>query len=137
MIDKLVRHGAARPGPMCNLLLEPMGGAIARMDADATAIGRRDVPWCYHALGLWMDADPEVDAAHVAWAQRLAEELAPDTTTGVYLNFTSDTGDERVRSSFGAEKYARLVAVKDRYDPANMFRLNQNIPPSTTVSGPA
>jgi FAD/FMN-containing dehydrogenase len=55
----------------------------------------------------------------------------------VYLNFTSDTGEERVRSSFGPEKYARLVALKDKYDPANMFRLNQNIAPSATVTGPA
>jgi FAD/FMN-containing dehydrogenase len=50
---------------------------------------------------------------------------------------TSDTGDERVRSSFGEEKYARLVALKDKYDPANMFRLNANIRPSATVTGPA
>jgi FAD/FMN-containing dehydrogenase len=134
-IAKLARHGAARPGPMCALLLEPMGGAIERMDPDATALGRRDVPWCYHALGLWMEDDPATDAAHVAWATDLAADLAPDTTSGVYLNYTSDEGEERVRATYG-EKYARLVALKDRYDPANMFRLNQNIRPSAMVSGP-
>jgi FAD/FMN-containing dehydrogenase len=136
-IEKLVRHGAARPGPLCNLLIEPMGGAIGRFDADATALGRRDVPWCFHALGLWLEADPATDEAHVAWATGLAEEMRPHVTDGVYLNFTSDTGDERVRSSFGPEKYAKLVALKDKYDPANMFRLNQNIRPSVTISGPA
>jgi FAD/FMN-containing dehydrogenase len=48
----------------------------------------------------------------------------------VYLNYTSDTGDARVRSTYGAEKYDRLVALKDKYDPENLFRLNQNIRPS-------
>ena len=135
-IDKLVRHGASRPGPLANLLLEPMGGAIARIGADETALGRRDAPWVFHALSMWMDPSPEAADAHVAWATALAEDMAPHTTTGVYLNFTSDTGEERVRSAFGAEKYARLVALKDKYDPANMFRLNQNIRPSATITGP-
>jgi FAD/FMN-containing dehydrogenase len=48
----------------------------------------------------------------------------------VYLNYTSDQGEERVRSTYGPEKYARLVALKDEYDPTNLFRLNQNIPPA-------
>jgi hypothetical protein len=137
VIDKLVRHGAARPGPLCNLLLEPMGGVIGRADPDETALGRRDVPSCYHALGLWMEPDAATADAHIAWATGLAEDLRAHVTDGVYLNYTSDAGDERVRSSFGPEKYAKLVALKDRYDPANMFRLNQNIRPSVTVSGPA
>jgi berberine-like enzyme len=59
-----------------------------------------------------------------------ADDIRPYTTTGVYLNYTSDEGEERVRSSYGPEKYDRLVALKDRYDPANLFRLNQNIQPS-------
>ena len=137
LIEKLVRHGAARPGPMCNLLLEPMGGAIARVDPDETALGRRDVAWCYHALGMWMAPDAATAEAHVAWATGLADDVSPHVTSGVYMNFTSDTGDERVRSTFGPEKYARLVALKDKYDPANMFRLNANIKPSATISGPA
>jgi FAD/FMN-containing dehydrogenase len=107
-----------------------MGGAIGRLSEDDTALGRRDVKWCFHALGLWMEPDQETADAHVAWARELAEDMRPHTTTGVYLNFTSDLGDERVRSTYGDEKYARLVAIKDRYDPNNLFRLNQNIRPS-------
>jgi FAD/FMN-containing dehydrogenase len=57
--------------------------------------------------------------------------MAPHTTAGVYLNFTSDEGDERVREMYGPERYAKLVALKDRYDPDNVFRLNQNIRPSS------
>ena len=119
------------------ILALPMGGAIARLDPDSMALGRRDVPWCFHALSLWMPDDQATADAHVRWATEMAEDMRPHTTTGVYLNYTSDTGEERVRSTYGPEKYARLVALKDRYDPANMFRLNQNIPPSATVTGPA
>ena len=129
-IEKLVAHGAGRPGPMTQLLLEPLGGAIARVGEDDTALGRRQVPWCYHALALWMEPDEATEQAQVAWARELAADLAPHTVPGVYLNYTSDEGDERVRSSFGEERYARLVAVKDRYDPGNLFRLNQNVRPS-------
>ena len=133
VIEKLAAHGASRPGPMVQLLLEPLGGAIARVPEGETALGRRDVPWCYHALSLWMDPSEEADTAHFAWAKELASDLAPNTTTGVYLNFTSDEGDERVRDMFGPERYAKLVALKDRYDPENVFRLNQNIKPSATA----
>jgi FAD/FMN-containing dehydrogenase len=129
-IAKLARHGARRAGPLAQLLFEPMGGAMRRVAEDATALGRRDVDWCYHALAMWMEPDAETEAAHRRWARELADDLRPHTTDGVYLNFTSDTGEERVRATFGDERFARLVAVKDRYDPDNLFRLNQNIRPS-------
>jgi FAD/FMN-containing dehydrogenase len=129
-IEKLCRHGANRAGPMAQILIEPMGGAIGRMGEDDTALGRRDVKWCYHALAMWMEPGQEMADAQMAWARDLADDMRPHTTDGVYLNFTSDEGDERVRATYGPEKYARLVALKDRYDPGNLFRLNQNIKPS-------
>ena len=129
-IARIVKAGASRPGPFVQLLMEPMGGAIANVADDATALGRRDVPWCYHALSMWMEPGQEAEDAHVAWARDMAADLAPHTTTGVYLNFVGDEGEERVRSTYGPEKYDRLVALKDRWDPDNLFRLNQNIKPS-------
>jgi FAD/FMN-containing dehydrogenase len=129
-IETFARYGANRAGPMAQLLMEPMGGAIGNVGDDETALGRRDVAWCYHALAMWMEPDAETAEAHTAWAKGLAEDVKPHTTDGVYLNFISDTGDDRVRSTYGPEKYDRLVALKDRYDPGNLFRLNQNIPPS-------
>jgi hypothetical protein len=129
-IDQLVRHGGIRPGPMTQLLLEPMGGAIGRLPEGGSALWRRDVAWCYHALAMWMEPGEDVADAHIAWARDLAADIAPHTTKGVYLNFTSDEGEERVRDMFGPDQYARLVALKDRYDPGNVFRLNQNISPS-------
>ena len=129
-IDVLVERGLNRAGPMAQIIVEPMGGAISRVGEDDTALGRRDVPWCYHALAMWMEPDQETADAHMAWARGLADDISPHTTTGVYLNYTSDQGEDRVRSTYGPEKYDRLVALKDRYDPDNLFRLNQNIPPS-------
>jgi hypothetical protein len=94
-------HGATRPGPLVQLLLEPMGGAINRMDPNGTALGRRDAPWCYHAPAMWMEPGQEAADAHIGWARGLADAMAPHTTTGAYLNYTSDEGDERVRSTCG------------------------------------
>jgi FAD binding domain/Berberine and berberine like len=133
-IEKLIRHGMNRAGPLAQLLIEPMGGAIGDVDEDATALGRRDVSWCYHALAMWMEPDQGTADAQTAWARGLADDMRPHTTDGVYLNYTSDVGDERVRATYGPEKYARLVALKDRYDPGNLFRLNQNIKPSAAAA---
>jgi FAD binding domain/Berberine and berberine like len=128
-IATLVEKGASRPGPMVQLLLEPLGGAIAEVSEDETALGRRDVSWCYHALSMWMDPSEEAADAHFGWAKDLKEAIRPHTREGVYLNFTSEDDDDRVRSTYGA-KYERLQQLKDKYDPENLFRLNQNIKPS-------
>jgi hypothetical protein len=78
---------------------------------------------------MWADA-AETDT-HIVWTRSLMERMAPVTTPGVSLNFTSDQQEAKARESFGsAEKNRRLVALKDRYDPTNFFRLNQNIRPS-------
>jgi hypothetical protein len=84
---------------------------------------------------MWMEPDQETADQHIAWARDLAAELEPATTTGVYLNYTSDGGEDRVRSAYGPEKYARLVALKDEHDPDNLFHLNQNIRPSAGAGG--
>jgi FAD/FMN-containing dehydrogenase len=128
-IAQLVAAGASRPGPMVQLLLEPLGGAIAKNED--TAISRRDVSWCYHALAMWMDPSQEAYDSHVAWSKQLTESMKPHTTSGVYLNFTNEDDEDRVRSTYDAEKYARLVALKDKYDPDNLFQLNANIKPSS------
>ncbi len=129
-IAELVSQGGQRPGPMVQLLLEPLGGAIGDMGEDDTALGRRDASWCYHALSLWMDPSEEVAEAHVAWAKNLTQAMKPYARDGVYLNFTSDDDEDRVRASYGP-KYERLQALKDKYDPENLFHLNSNIKPSS------
>jgi hypothetical protein len=84
---------------------------------------------------MWMEPGDEMRDAQFGWARALADDLRPHTTPGVYLNFTSDVGEERVRSTYGAKRYDRLVALKDKYDPDNVFRMNQNIAPSGAAAG--
>ena len=129
-IDRLAEHGLNRTSPMSQLILEPCGGAIGDVGENETALGRRHVQWCYHALAFWAEPDDAAAEANSAWARELADDLEPHTTEGVYLNYTSDVGEDRVRATYGAEKYERLVALKDDYDPTNLFELNQNIRPS-------
>jgi FAD/FMN-containing dehydrogenase len=130
-IEQLVRYGNDRPGPMVQLIVEPMGGAIDRVEADRSALSR-DAAWCYHALAMWPQDNTEEAAAdiHAAWAKGLSADIAEHTMDGVYLNFTSDDDGDRVRRTYGPERYARLQALKDKYDPTNLFHLNPNIPPS-------
>ena len=75
-----------------------------------------------------MERDPAEDERTIAWVRRLWEALRPFSSGGVYVNFQmGDEGEDRVRAAYGPEKYERLVALKNKYDPNNLFRLNQNI----------
>ena len=76
------------------------------------------------------NAEPLAWDRHVAWVRATEQAMRPWTTRGMALNFVSEVDDDRVRSAFGAEKYRRLVELKDRYDPDNVFSLNQNVRPS-------
>lgn len=104
-------------------------GAVSRAAADATAIGRRDARYVTNVIGAWFE--PEVQDTEIANVRATAAEVKRFSVGGAYLNFLDgDEGDERVHAAYGPEKYERLVALKDRYDPDNVFRLNQNIRPS-------
>ena len=107
----------------------PGGGATTRVPDGTMAIGQREAPFNLHITSLW--TDPHDDAANIAWTRAFSAAIKPYTTGRVYVNFIGDEGAERVVASFGAEGYARLQALKDRYDPGNLFRSNQNVPPST------
>jgi FAD/FMN-containing dehydrogenase len=122
------------PSPFSTLLFQPLGGAVARVAPGSTALGRRDAKWAYHLISMWDGSD--ADERNIAWTRELAEKLAPYGVGGVYTTFTSDTGEARVRDAVG-DNYDRLVAVKDRYDPANMFRLGANIRPSVQAAARA
>jgi len=128
VIDLNLAHGAEIHAPLTANLFQPLGGALARVPDDATAINPNAGRWVVHALSIWeTEAESEYE---VAWVRRWGEFMEPFVRAGVPLTFSADTGDERVRATFGEEKYARLVALKDKYDPENLFRLNQNIKPS-------
>jgi hypothetical protein len=81
-----------------------------------------------NVIGAW--TDPSARGAHIAWAQATWEALRPFAVGVPYLNFAGDESRERVHASYGADHYHRLVTLKDRYDPDNVWRLNHNIPPT-------
>jgi FAD/FMN-containing dehydrogenase len=127
-IDTLVRFRDQVTSPKTEIHVHHMGGAVARIPADATAFGDRGAPFLLNVLASTFTADGYDDA--VGWAQDLYGAMAPALTGGTYVNFLSNEGEERVRDAYGQDKYERLVALKDAYDPTNLFRLNQNIAPS-------
>ena len=127
-IEVLCRFHLTKPSPQTEILVFPGGGATTRVPDGTMAIGQRDAPFNLHITSLW--AEPGDDAANIAWTRALSAAIRPHTTGRVYVNFIGDEGPERVVASFGAEGYARLQALKDRYDPANVFRPSQNIRPS-------
>jgi FAD/FMN-containing dehydrogenase len=127
-ISEIVNHGGRMVSPFTQLLIQPLGGAYARVPAGQTALAHRDAGWMYHALSMWVD--PEDTDRNVGWTDALVDALTPFSRRGTHPNHVSSARSERVRSFYGAETYDRLVAVKDRWDPTNVFRSNQNIAPS-------
>jgi len=135
-IDTIVAYCAKRPSPICHGLIEhQLGGAVRRVDRDATAFGYRDVEYSFTSLGVCTDA-AEAEKC-VRWARDFWDAMQPFSTGGAYVNYLGREADEgagRIEAAYGPEKYARLVALKNKYDPTNLFRLNQNIKPSQTTS---
>jgi FAD/FMN-containing dehydrogenase len=132
-IDVFCTAHATAPSPHTQLLIIPGGGQVARVPEGATAIGQRQAPWNAHLLTMW--EDPADDARNIAWLRELQSACAPYTTGRSWLNFVGDEGEKPVRRALGEETYEQLQAVKERYDRANLFRLNQNIRPSQYVRG--
>ena len=128
-IDAFVDHAQRVTSPLTQVLLLPMGGAIARVADGETPLSLRDAAFNFHAISMWADPVEQPDK-HISWARELEAAMRPWTTERTYLNFIGDEGEERVRTAYDPETYRRLVALKDKYDPTNMFCLNQNIKPS-------
>jgi FAD/FMN-containing dehydrogenase len=127
-IDILVERYASVPAPFSHIVVEHMGGAVSRMDRQATAYNYRDAQYNFLIVGMW--ADPAQDASGISWVRGLWQALQPFSSGNIYVNYESDVGVERVQAAYGAAKYDRLVALKNTYDPTNFFRLNANIKPT-------
>jgi FAD/FMN-containing dehydrogenase len=128
-VQAWVGHGFPPVSPLTQLIIVAGGGAIARVDDDATAFGNRKSPFNLHMLGMW-PPDPLQDQANIDHIRGVAAAMKPWSTGSVYLNFIGDEGLTRVESAYGPEKYARLRQIKRTWDPDNVFRHNQNIPPA-------
>ena len=125
--DAMLAGWAAKPSPNSELHVHHMGGAAARMARDSAAFPHRDAPYVVNLISRW--ADPAEDDAQIAWGRDVYASLDDHTTGGAYINFLSDEGPDRIRAAYGEEGYARLQALKRRYDPDNLFHRNQNIRP--------
>jgi FAD/FMN-containing dehydrogenase len=130
--EAVVEHLQASTAPMAVAQLRVLGGAMARVPAEATAFAHRDRRFMAAVGAVYEHAADR--PAHEAWAEAFAAALRGDGGPGVYVNFLSDEGPERVREAYPGPTWDRLAEVKRRYDPGNLFRRNQNIPPAP---GPA
>jgi hypothetical protein len=130
MVDVLLEHGSRLPSPMSAIHIHQMGGAVARVAAGATAFGNRGTPFAYNLVSTW--TDPNEDARHIEANRALAAALEPTSTGGAYVNFLGDEGSARIRAAYGESTYDRLSQLKRTYDPGNLFRRNQNIPPAAS-----
>jgi FAD/FMN-containing dehydrogenase len=126
LIEDVVDAFASVPSPYSAIAFEQMGGAVARVRPDETAFSHRHAAYSMLFLGGW--DDPQATSPNIAWVRDLWERTRPLASAGVYVNYLGTEGDERVHDAYGPN-YARLVSVKQQYDPQNFFRLNQNIPP--------
>jgi hypothetical protein len=133
-IAAIVEHAAHAPGLGSGYDIHHMGGAVSRVSEDGTAFPNRGARYWLNMYGVW--ADPALDARGRSWARDAADAVRPFAAVGEYVNFLgaesgSATPDVRAQAvaAYGEAKLARLVELKRRYDPANVFSLNHNIPP--------
>ncbi len=126
LIDVLIAHARKLPDPNTEIALAQLGGAVSRVPGDATAYSHRDGQFVLNVHGRW--EDPAKDAECIGWARDLFRASAPFATGAVYVNFLTQEEGDRIRAAYG-RNYDRLVKIKNRYDPRNLFRVNQNIRP--------
>lgn len=127
-IDTLVEHFDRITSPLSAILLEHLGGAVARVGEDETAFSYRTAAYNLAVISRW--TDPAEADEHIGWTRELFEAMRP-YAQGVYVNYLG-TGDapDRVRAAYGEKTYARLAELKAAYDPDNIFSATQNIPPA-------
>jgi FAD/FMN-containing dehydrogenase len=127
-IDIIVEAVGKLPSPHCEVFLGLVGGQMNRVAPDATAYSYRSDKFVMNVHGRW--DTPEEDERCIAWARELFEKSTPYATGGVYVNFMAEDETDRVGAAYGPN-YDRLVDVKTKYDPQNLFRLNHNIAPKS------
>lgn len=128
-IDVVIEHAERITSPRTTVPIFTLGGAVARVADDATAFANRQAAHDINISAGWLPEDPDLER-HIGWVRDFHIALEPHSL-GVYVNFTSDDTPGRVRTgAYSGEQWDRLVAVKTKFDPANVFRHNANIPPA-------
>jgi FAD/FMN-containing dehydrogenase len=126
-IDVHLEYGPLVPTMQSTVHLYPINGACHRVESDATAFGHRDASFAPVIAGMW--ENPDDNEANTAWVRDYAAALAPHSEEGGYINFMGADDQGRAAANYGAN-YDRLVEVKTKYDPGNLFHMNQNIVPA-------
>jgi FAD/FMN-containing dehydrogenase len=127
-IDVTVEQAMAITSPLSAIPIFTLGGAVTRVEDDATAFTGRGAAHDMNIVASWLPDDPEPQR-HKAWARTTWEAMRP-FAQGVYVNFMSDEATSHVQVAYGDSTYARLAGLKNKYDPSNVFRFNHNIPPA-------
>jgi FAD/FMN-containing dehydrogenase len=127
LIGNLIEFTNNLPTPLSEIFVGQLGGEINRVPEDATAYPHRNANFVVNVHTRWEDKSS--DSECIGWAKKLFDKMSQYSTGGVYVNFISD-GEERVDAAFGSN-YQKLAAIKQKYDPNNFFRINQNIKPVT------
>jgi FAD/FMN-containing dehydrogenase len=127
LIEALAGSFAATPSPLNAIVIPSVGGAVSRVAPEATAYYHRQAPYVMSMVNCWLD--PSEDQANLEWVRTTWTALTPHLPRRVYVNELQEEGADRVRDAYGPA-FSRLAAIKRQYDPDNIFRLNQNIPPA-------
>ncbi len=127
-IDTIADHVRRATSPLTQVHIHHIAGMVSRVGRDENAFGHRDAPFVLNIVAIWQD--PREKEKHVAWARQFFAAMRPFASGGVYVNFLGEEGEDRVRAAYERSGYERLVALKNKYDPMNFFRLNQNIKPT-------
>ena len=129
VIDTLVEFAAKMTSPYSRLAVFHLGGAVKRHDEQAMAVSHRNVEYVIAINTGW--ADPQDNDKQIRWTRDLWTAIRPFSSGGVYVNFLSaDDGEDRVRAAYGETKFERLVQLKSKYDPQNLFQVNKNVKPA-------
>jgi hypothetical protein len=121
------KYGSELPTRQSAMHLYPVNGAAHRVGKNDTPWAYRDATWAQVIVGV--DSDPANKARIISWAKGYWEALHPFSAGGAYMNFMMEEGEDRVKASY-RDNYERLVTIKNKYDPTNLFRVNQNIKPT-------
>jgi len=126
-IDSIVEYAGKLPSPQCEIFVGTIGGQTARVKPDAMAYASRDANYVMNVHGRWETAAE--DARGIAWAREFFAKSRPFASAGAYINFLTQDESDRIAFAYGSA-YERLAQLKKKYDPKNLFRLNQNVKPA-------
>ncbi|HKF23520.1 MAG TPA: FAD-binding oxidoreductase [Candidatus Angelobacter sp.] len=131
-LDTMIEYAGKMPSPQCEIFVGHLEGVANRMSAGATAYGGRSARFVMNVHGRWDDAAQ--DEQCIAWSRAFFKAAAPYASAGAYVNFMTEEESDRVAAAYGPN-YARLIEIKKRYDPENVFHVNQNIKPGEIAAG--